>query len=90
MIRLHFQYPIAVGSGRGRFPQGRGAGYRNDNFRGRGNFTGGRGYGRNDFVGAREFSGRGRGQGGRGDEGYQQGRERDGRRGGLRQIPASG
>ncbi|XP_009792497.1 nuclear transport factor 2-like isoform X2 [Nicotiana sylvestris] len=43
-----------VGSGRGRFPSGRG-GYRNDNFRGRGNFSGGRGYGRNDFVGEREF-----------------------------------
>ncbi|KAM3286425.1 nuclear transport factor 2 isoform X1 [Capsicum chacoense] len=78
-----------VGSGRGRFPSGRGAGYRNDNFRGRGNFSEGRGYGRNDFVGAREISGRGRSQGGRGGEGYQQGRGRGGRRGGLSQIPAS-
>ncbi|XP_059293860.1 nuclear transport factor 2-like [Lycium ferocissimum] len=77
-----------VGSGRGRFPPGRG-GYRNDNFRGRGNFTGGQGYGRNDFVGAREFSGRGRSQGGRGGEGYQQGRGRGGRRGGISQIPDS-
>lgn len=73
-----------VGSGRGRFPPGRGAGYRNDNFRGRGNFSGGRDYGRNDFVG-----GRGRDQGGRGGEGYQQGRGRGGWRGGLSQIPSS-
>ncbi|XP_006338360.1 ras GTPase-activating protein-binding protein 2-like isoform X2 [Solanum tuberosum] len=73
-----------VGNGRGRFPPGRGAGYRNDNFRGRGNFSAGRGYGRNDFVG-----GRGRDQGGRGGEGYQQGRGRGGRRGGLSQIPSS-
>lgn len=84
-----FQFSIAVGSGRGRFHPGRGAGYRNDNFRGRGNFTGGRGYGRNDFVGAREFSGPGRSQGGRGGEDYQQGRGRGRQRGGLSQIPSS-
>ncbi|XP_004232159.1 nuclear transport factor 2-like isoform X1 [Solanum lycopersicum] len=70
-----------VGSGRGRFPTGRGAGYRNENFRGRGNFSGaGRGYGRSDFNG---------GRGGRGGESYQQGRGRGGRRGGLSQIPSS-
>lgn len=78
-----------VGSGRGRFHPGRGAGYRNDNFRGRGNFTGGRGYGRNDFVGEREFSGPGRSQGGRGGQDYQQGRGRGRQRGGLSQIPSS-
>ncbi|XP_059306080.1 nuclear transport factor 2-like isoform X2 [Lycium ferocissimum] len=44
-----------AGSARGRF--------RNDNFRGRGNFGGGWSYGRNEY-GGRNFSGRGRGQGG--------------------------
>ncbi|KAJ4961751.1 hypothetical protein NE237_021661 [Protea cynaroides] len=61
-----------VGSGRGgRFPPGRGGGFRNDNFRGRGNFGGNRGYGRNDFGNRGEFSGRGRGPGRSGDGGYQ-------------------
>ncbi|GLT68431.1 hypothetical protein SLA2020_406640 [Shorea laevis] len=49
---------------RGRFPSGRG-GYRNDNFRGRGDFNGGRGYGRNDFEKRGDFSGRTRDNGGR-------------------------
>ncbi|XP_016477862.1 nuclear transport factor 2 [Nicotiana tabacum] len=75
-----------VGSARGRFPPGRG-GFRNDNFRGRGNFGGGRSYGRNEF-GGHDFSGRGRGQGGRGGEGYQQVRGRGGRRGGPGQSSA--
>lgn len=66
-----------VGSTRGRFSPGRG-GFRNDNFRVRGNFGGGRSYGRN------EFGGRGRVQGGRGGEGYQV-RGRGGRRGGPSQ-----
>ncbi|XP_052195837.1 nuclear transport factor 2-like isoform X1 [Diospyros lotus] len=74
-----------VGSGRGRFPPGRG-GFRSDNFRGRGNYGGGRGYGRSDFSNRGDFSGRGRG----GPGGYQQGRGRGGRRGGLNQntVPA--
>ncbi|KAK2986315.1 hypothetical protein RJ640_021884 [Escallonia rubra] len=38
-----------VGSGRGRFPSGRG-GFRNDSFRGRGTFNGSRSFGRNDFI----------------------------------------
>ncbi|XP_060192254.1 nuclear transport factor 2-like isoform X2 [Lycium barbarum] len=75
-----------VGSGRGRFHTGRG-GFRNDNFRGRGNFGGVRSYGRNEF-GGRDFSGRGRGQGGRGGEGYQV-RGRGGRRGGPSQSSAT-
>ncbi|XP_059283645.1 nuclear transport factor 2-like isoform X4 [Lycium ferocissimum] len=75
-----------VGSARGRFHTGRG-GFRNDNFRGRGNFGGVRSYGRNEF-GGRDFSGRGRGQGGRGGEGYQV-RGRGGRRGGPSQSSAT-
>ncbi|KAM3342664.1 nuclear transport factor 2 [Capsicum galapagoense] len=75
-----------VGSARGRFTPGRG-GFRNDNFRGRGNFGGGRSYGRNEF-GGRDFSGRGRAQGGRGGEGYQV-RGRGGRRGGPSQSSAT-
>ncbi|CAN4081639.1 unnamed protein product [Withania somnifera] len=75
-----------VGSARGRFLPGRG-GFRNDNFRSRGNFGGGRSYGRNDF-GGRDFSGRGRIQGGRGGEGYQV-RGRGGRRGGPSQSSAT-
>ncbi|KAK4360711.1 hypothetical protein RND71_019663 [Anisodus tanguticus] len=51
-----------IGSARGRFPPGRG-GFRNDNFRVRGNFGGGRGYERNEFGGRgyerNEFGGRG-------------------------------
>ncbi|XP_059642491.1 nuclear transport factor 2-like isoform X2 [Cornus florida] len=73
-----------VGGGRARLPSGRG-GFRNDSFRGRGNFGGGRGYGRNDFGNRGDFSGRGRGPGGRNGEGYQQGRGRGGRRGGAYQ-----
>lgn len=49
---------------------GRG-GFRSDSFRGRGNFGGGRGYGRNDFRNQGEFSGRPRGPMGRGGDGYQ-------------------
>lgn len=60
---------FAANNDRGRFPSGRG-GYRNDNFRGRGdfnggNFNGGRGYGRNDFEKRGDFSGRTRDNGGR-------------------------
>ncbi|CAN4090637.1 unnamed protein product [Withania somnifera] len=75
-----------VGSVRGRIPPVRG-GFRNDNFRSRGNFGGGRSYGRNEF-GGRDFSGRGRIQGGRGGEGYQI-RGRGGRRGGPSQSSAT-
>lgn len=75
--------PLAVGNAasnfRGRFPSGRG-GYRNDSFRGHGNYSGGRGYGRNDFGGRGEYSGSGRGPGGRSDDRNQQGRGRGGRR----------
>lgn len=51
---------------RGRFPIGRGGGFRNEGMRGRGNFSGGRGYNR-------EFSSGGRGNG-RGGDGYQRNR----------------
>lgn len=78
-----------VGSGRDRFPSGRG-GFRSDSFRGRRNFVGGRGYGRNE-VGNRggDIPGRGRGPGGRSGEGNQQGRGRGGRRGGSSWNPVS-
>lgn len=61
-----------VGSGRGRFPSGRG-GFRNENGRGRGNFGGGRGYGNDNArteSGNREIQGRTRGPGREG-EAYQ-------------------
>uniref|UniRef100_A0A803M0R5 Uncharacterized protein n=1 Tax=Chenopodium quinoa TaxID=63459 RepID=A0A803M0R5_CHEQI len=57
-------------SGRGRYPSSRG-GFRSESFRGRGNFGGGRGYGRSDFRNQGEFSGKPRGGAGRGAEGYQ-------------------
>ncbi|XP_024018261.1 ras GTPase-activating protein-binding protein 2 [Morus notabilis] len=50
------------------------SGYRNDNFRGsRGNYSGNRGYGRNEFEKRGEFSGRarGNGNGGRNGEAHQ-------------------
>ncbi|KAE9449335.1 hypothetical protein C3L33_18745, partial [Rhododendron williamsianum] len=73
--------PPSVGSGRERFSSGRG-GFRSDSFRGRRNFVGGRGYGRSEVgnLGG-DFSGRGRGPGGRSGDGNQQGRGRGGRRG---------
>uniref|UniRef100_A0A7N0T161 Uncharacterized protein n=1 Tax=Kalanchoe fedtschenkoi TaxID=63787 RepID=A0A7N0T161_KALFE len=64
-----------VGSnGRGGRPNSSGrGGYRGESFRGRGNYGGGRGYGRSDFRNPGEFSGRSRGPGGRsgGRDGYQ-------------------
>lgn len=71
-----------VGSGRGAFTPrrgGGGGGYRNENFRGRGSYTGGRGYGRNEYVSSGEFYGRGGRGSGRGGEG---GRGRGGGRAG--------
>ncbi|KAK3012282.1 hypothetical protein RJ639_012952 [Escallonia herrerae] len=78
-----------VGSGRGRFPSGRG-GFRNDSFRGRGTFNGSRSFGRNDFVSRGDFSDRGRGPAGHSGEGYQQGRGRGSRRGDPSQNAGSG
>ncbi|XP_015879817.3 nuclear transport factor 2 isoform X1 [Ziziphus jujuba] len=66
------------GGGRGRYPSGRG-GFRSDSFRVRGNYSGGRSFGRNEYGNRGEFSGRGRGPSGRGGDGYQQGRGRGGR-----------
>ncbi|KAF4385575.1 hypothetical protein F8388_010131 [Cannabis sativa] len=65
------------GNGRGsRFPPGRG-GFRSDSFRSRGNYGGGRSFGRNESTSSRgEHSGRGRGSGGRGGDGYYHGRGR--------------
>ncbi|KAG4925890.1 hypothetical protein JHK87_051430 [Glycine soja] len=73
-------------TGRPRIPPGRG-GLRNDSFRGRGNYGGGRGYGRNDYVSRGEFSGRGHGHGH--GEGYHQGRGRGGRSSGQKQNAVS-
>ncbi|XP_028803577.1 ras GTPase-activating protein-binding protein 2-like [Neltuma alba] len=50
-------------SDRVKYSSGRG-GFRNDNYRGRGNFGGGRGYGRNDGEKRGEFSGRPRARNG--------------------------
>lgn len=71
---------FAVNS-RGRFPAGRGvgfrneAGFRNEGIRGRGNYGGGRGYNRAEFNGRSEFSNnRGNNRGGssnRGGDGFQ-------------------
>ncbi|KAF8399605.1 hypothetical protein HHK36_015474 [Tetracentron sinense] len=93
VLTLPFIVSLAIiGSGWGRFPSGRGA-FRSDNFRGRGNFGGGRGYGRNDFGNRGEFSGRVRGPTGRSGEGYQRvdqnGSGRVGRQGGMNQTTVS-
>ncbi|KAF9590644.1 hypothetical protein IFM89_035962 [Coptis chinensis] len=56
-------------TGRPRYPPAR-PGFRNDNFRGRCNFVGGRGYGRNEYGNRGDFSGR-RSQSRRGGDGYQ-------------------
>ncbi|GER49309.1 nuclear transport factor 2 family protein [Striga asiatica] len=72
-----------VGGGRGRFTSSRG-GFRNENFRGRGNFSG-RVYGRNgDFRGRGNFN-----DGVSGEGGYQQGRERGYRRSSPNQNSSS-
>lgn len=83
------------GSGRGRFPSGR-FGFRNDSFKGRGNFGGGRGYGRNEFRnqgegrneyrGQGEFSARPKGSSGRNGEGRVN--QNGNRRGGQGSVPA--
>ncbi|KAM6593835.1 hypothetical protein CsatA_001538 [Cannabis sativa] len=69
------------GSARGKYSSGR-PGFRSDSFRGRGNFSGGRNYGRNEFRNQGEFSGRGRGSAGRNGDGYQRQNGRGGRQGG--------
>ncbi|XP_050205714.1 nuclear transport factor 2 [Mercurialis annua] len=61
------------GNHRGRFSSGSGAGYRNDGVRGRGNFGGGRAYGRGDFGNRTEYGNRNGNRGGfsnRGGDGY--------------------
>ncbi|KAL1540958.1 myosin ATPase [Salvia divinorum] len=60
------------GSNRGRFPSGRGSGFRNDGVRGRGGYGGGRGYNRGDYNGRSEFGNRGGNRGGSANrDGYQ-------------------
>ncbi|CAD5172645.1 unnamed protein product, partial [Musa acuminata subsp. malaccensis] len=56
--------------GRGRFQLGRGA-FRNDNFRGRGNFVSNMGFRRNEFRNRAEYSGRGWDPTSGGSNGYQ-------------------
>ncbi|XP_057961374.1 nuclear transport factor 2-like [Malania oleifera] len=67
--------------------------FRSDNFRGRGNFVGGRGYGRNEFVIRGEFAGRARGSAGRNGETYQRvyqnGNGRVGGQGEMKQTAAA-
>ncbi|KAL6652949.1 hypothetical protein ACP70R_011876 [Stipagrostis hirtigluma subsp. patula] len=61
------------GSTRGRFPPGRGGNFRGEGMRGRGNYSGGRGYGRGEFNYRSDYGTRG-GRGGSsrgGDVGYQ-------------------
>ncbi|XP_074277827.1 nuclear transport factor 2-like [Silene latifolia] len=77
--------PASPNNGRGRYPSSRG-GFRNESFRGRGNFSGGRGYGRSDFRGSGEFSGRPRGPAGKGSEGYQRVDQNGTRQGGPAQV----
>ncbi|KAL6996679.1 myosin ATPase [Sarracenia purpurea var. burkii] len=65
-----------VNNNRGRFPSGRGYGFRNDGVRGCGNYGSGRGYNHGDFGGRNEFGNRGSNRGGfsnRGTDGYQRG-----------------
>lgn len=74
---------IAANNDRARFPSGR-SGYLNENFRGRGNYHGSRGFGRNDYEKHGEFSGRaggefsarGRVNAGRGGEHHGEGYQR--------------
>ncbi|KAG8070729.1 hypothetical protein GUJ93_ZPchr0006g43799 [Zizania palustris] len=66
--------PGSRGSSRGRFAPGRGNNFRAEGMRGRGNYGGGRSYGRGDFGYRSDYGGRGGGRGGsaRGaDVGYQ-------------------
>ncbi|XAR51235.1 hypothetical protein NMG60_11005801 [Bertholletia excelsa] len=81
-------------SGRGRYPSSR-SGFRNDSFRaGRGNFSGGRGYGRNEFRNQGDYLGRPKGPIGRTGEGYQRvdqnGSGRGGRQAGPNKSAVSG
>ncbi|XP_062106490.1 nuclear transport factor 2-like isoform X2 [Humulus lupulus] len=73
----------------GRFPPGRG-GFRSDSFRSRGNYGGGRSFGRNEYASRGEFSGRGRSLGGHGGDGYHHGRGRSSRASGPKHNAAAG
>ncbi|KAK4775745.1 hypothetical protein SAY87_023706 [Trapa incisa] len=66
-----------MGSGRGRFSSTRGV-FRNENYRGRGGFGGGRGYGRSEYRSQSEFFPRTRAPIGRGGDGYQRGSYQNG------------
>ncbi|KAG8063946.1 hypothetical protein GUJ93_ZPchr0004g38559 [Zizania palustris] len=62
------------GGSRGRFAPGRGGNFRGEGMRGRGNYTGGRNYGRGEFNYRSDYGGRGGARGGSsrgGDVGYQ-------------------
>lgn len=86
---------VTRGSSRGRFPPGRGSGFRGDGNRGRGGYGSGRGFGRGDYNNRAEFvnnRGGGRGGGGSlnrgGDVGYQRVDHGSGR--GSRSGPGTG
>ncbi|MED6145037.1 hypothetical protein PIB30_021184 [Stylosanthes scabra] len=73
------------GSGRGRFPSGRG-GFRSDSFRGRAKFGGGRGYGRNEFRNQGEFTSRPKGPAGQKGDGSQRPSQNGSGRGGRQGV----
>ncbi|XLR52469.1 hypothetical protein S83_003141 [Arachis hypogaea] len=73
------------GSGRGRFPSGRG-GFRSDSFRGRAKFGGGRGYGRNEFRNQGEFTTRPKGPAGQKGDGSQRPSQNGSGRGGRQGV----
>jgi hypothetical protein len=64
-IKLVYLLPLSCSSrGGGRFGLGRGNNFRTEGMRGRGNYSGGRGYGRGEFGYRSDYSGRGGGRGG--------------------------
>ena len=91
MDNYFFALNLSAVSGRGRFA-GRMGGFRNEGARGRGNFGGGRGYGRGDFSSKPDFGGRGGSRGGssRGDGGWYQRVDHAGGRGIRSGSAASG
>ena len=76
---------LVSGSGRGRFPSGRG-GFRSESFRGRGKFGGGRGYGRNEFRNQGEFTARPKGSAGQKGDSSQRSSQNGSGRGGRQGV----
>jgi hypothetical protein len=63
-IKLIYFLPFSGSSRGGRFGPGRGNNFRTEGMRGRGNYSGGRGYGRGEFGYRSDYGGRGGGRGG--------------------------